>query len=358
MKKNFNSKFWKKKKVFITGHTGFKGSWLCLVLNSLGAEITGYSLKPKTKPSLYELAGVKKIVKKSIIADVRNYKNLFKQIKLSKANIIFHLAAQPLVRQSYIEPKETFETNIVGTLNILECIKKIKTIKSSVLITSDKVYDTRNNKIFRETDALRGIDPYSASKVSCENLFFSYNSSFFSKNSKQKVATVRAGNVIGGGDYSKDRLIPDLMAQAKKNKKVILRNPNSTRPWQHVLEPLGGYLILAEKLYLGNKKICRQEQNWNFGPNVSNCKSVRYIANFIAKRTSLKFKTIKVESKIFKPETNFLRLSNSKSKRYLSWFPKWSLDITLTKILAWNDLTKLKNTRIACEKQIKEYYKI
>jgi CDP-glucose 4,6-dehydratase len=355
---NFNNKFWSKKKVFITGHTGFKGSWLCLVLSSLGAEITGYSLKPKTKPSLYKLAEVENIIKKSIIADVRNYKNLFKQIKLSKASVIFHLAAQALVRQSYIEPKETFETNILGTLNILECIKKIKTIKSSVLITSDKVYDIKKNKIFKENDLLRGVDPYSASKVSCENLFLSYSSSFFQKNSKQRVATARAGNVIGGGDYSKDRLIPDLMSRAKKNKKTILRNPNSTRPWQHVLEPLNGYLILAEKLYKGNKTVCKQVQNWNFGPNVSNCKPVKYIANFIAKRTSLKFKIIKSKSKIFKAETNFLRLSNSKSKKYLSWFPKWSLNTTLTKILDWNNLTKLEKVRIVCEKQIKEYYKI
>ena len=357
MKKNFNYKFWRNKKVFITGHTGFKGSWLCLILNSLGAEITGYSLKPKTKPSLYELAGVKKIVKKSIIADVRNYKNLFKQIKLSKANIIFHLAAQPLVRQSYIEPKETFETNILGTLNILECIKKIKTIKSSVLITSDKVYDARNSKIFRETDLLRGTDPYSASKVSCENLFLSYSSSFFSKNTSQEVATVRAGNVIGGGDYSKDRLIPDLLSKVKNNKKIIIRNPHSTRPWQHVLEPLSGYLILAENLYTKNKEVCKQVQNWNFGPNIANCKSVKYIAKFIAKRTNMRFKIVKTKSKIFKPETNFLRLSNNKSKQYLSWYPKWSLNKTLEKILEWNFLTKAGNPKLVCEQQIKQYLK-
>ena len=358
MKKNFNLKFWKNKKVFVTGHTGFKGGWLCLILNLLGAEVTGYSLKPKTNPSLFNLAGIKKLVKKSTIADVRNYENLIKEIKLSKANIIFHLAAQPLVRQSYLEPKETFETNILGTLNILECIRKIKSIKSSVLITSDKVYDTRSNKIFKETDLLRGKDPYSGSKVVCEHLFFSYNNSFFERNLHQRVATVRAGNVIGGGDYSKDRLIPDLLSQAKKKKKIILRNPSSTRPWQHVLEPLSGYLMLAEKLYTKNKLVCMQEQNWNFGPNVSNCKPVKYIANFIAKRTNLKFKTIKLKSKFFKPETNFLRLSNRKSKQYLSWFPKWSLDTTLKKILEWNNLIKLDKTKIVCEKQIKEYFNI
>ena len=357
MKKIFNSKFWKNKKVFVTGHTGFKGGWLCLILNLLGAEVTGYSLKPKTNPSLFRLAGIKKLVKKSIIADVRNHENLLKQIKFSKANIIFHLAAQPLVRQSYLEPKETFETNIIGTLNILECIRKIKSIKSSVLITSDKVYDIRSNKIFKETDHLRGTDPYSASKVSCENLFLSYYSSFFQKKTNQKIATVRAGNVIGGGDYSKDRLIPDLLANVKKNKNIIIRNPNSTRPWQHVLEPLSGYLTLAESIYKKNKIVDRVEPNWNFGPNISNCKTVKYIADFISRRENIKLKIVKVKSKIFKPETNLLRLSNVKSKKYLHWFPKWSLDKTLIKILEWNSLIKKKKARIVCEQQIREYFK-
>ena len=357
LKKEFNLKFWKNKKVFVTGHTGFKGGWLCLMLNLLGAEITGYSLKPKTKLSLFRLAGIEKVVKKSIIADVRNYEKLLNQIKLSKARIVFHLAAQPLVRQSYLQPKETFETNIIGTLNILECIRKIKTIKSSILITSDKVYDIRSNKIFKETDHLRGTDPYSASKVSCENLFLSYYSSFFQKKTNQKIATVRAGNVIGGGDYSKDRLIPDLLANVKKNKNIIIRNPNSTRPWQHVLEPLSGYLMLAESIYKKNKMVDRVEPNWNFGPNISNCKTVKYIADFISRRENIKLKIVKVKSKIFKPETNLLRLSNVKSKKYLHWFPKWSLDKTLIKILEWNSLIKKKKVRIVCEQQIREYFK-
>lgn len=358
MKKKQNLNFWKNKKVFITGHTGFKGSWLCLILSLFGAEVTGYSLKPKTKPSLFKLAKIENVIKKSVISDVRNYKNLFKEIKFSKANIIFHLAAQPLVRYSYTEPKETFETNFLGTLNILECIKKIKSIKSSVIITSDKVYDTKINKIYRETDFLKGIDPYSASKVICEHVFFSYKNSFFENTSKQRIATVRAGNVIGGGDYSKDRLIPDLISHAQKNKKIILRNPNSTRPWQHVLEPLSGYLILAEKLYTNNQKVCAKEQNWNFGPNVTNCKTVKYIANFINKKISLKFHTVKLKNNNYKIETNFLRLSNYKSKKYLSWFPKWNLEKTLTKILEWYALSKNINPREVCKKQIKEYFEL
>ena len=176
---NISEKFWKKKKVFVTGHTGFKGSWLCIFLKFLGAEVTGYSLKPKTKPSLYNLAKINRIIKKSVIADVRDYKRLYREIKNSNATIVFHLAAQPLVRYSYLLPKETFDTNVLGSLNILECVRKIKKIKSSIIITTDKVYDNSKNKIFKETDKLGGVDPYSSSKVCVEHLFSSYINSFF-----------------------------------------------------------------------------------------------------------------------------------------------------------------------------------
>jgi len=253
--KEIRSNFWNGKKVFVTGHTGFKGSWLCIFLKILGAKVTGYALKPKTNPSLFNQAKIHQILEKSIYADIRNYKRLTKEIKKSKADIIFHLAAQPLVRYSYIEPKETFETNILGTLNILESVRKIKKIKSTVIITTDKVYETTKNKIFKETDILGGFDPYSSSKVSCEHLFSSYIHSFFKNRPNQRLATVRAGNVIGGGDYSEDRLIPDILFSAKKKKKIILRNPNAVRPWQHVLEPLNGYLILAKQLYKNEKKL-------------------------------------------------------------------------------------------------------
>jgi CDP-glucose 4,6-dehydratase len=351
------SNFWNGKKVFVTGHTGFKGSWLCIFLKILGAKVTGYALKPKTNPSLFKLAKVDEILEKSIYADIRNYKRLIKEIKKSQANVIFHLAAQPLVRYSYIEPKETFETNILGTLNILESVKKIKKIKSTVIITSDKVYDTAKIKIFKETDILGGYDPYSSSKVSCEHLFSSYIHSFFKNKSYQKLATVRAGNVIGGGDYSEDRLIPDILLSAKKVKKIVLRNPNAVRPWQHVLEPLNGYLILAEKLYKNEKKIRNIKQNWNFGPNISNCKSVKYIAKFFAKNLKLKIKVLRTKGKIFTPETSFLRLGNFKAKKFLNWHPKWSLEKSLNKILDWYYLTEFQNARNVCENQIKEFIK-
>ena len=300
MSTKINTNFWKNKKVFVTGHTGFKGSWLCIILNLLGAKITGYALKPKSNPNLFNLAKIGNIIDKSIIADVRDFKRLHKEIKKSNSTILFHLAAQPLVRYSYLEPKETFDTNFNGTLNILDAVRKIKKIKTSIIITTDKVYDISKNKIFRETDKLGGIDPYSASKVCCEYLFTSYISSFFKKTDYQRLATVRAGNVIGGGDYSEDRLIPDIYRSAKKAKQIILRNPKSVRPWQHVLEPLSGYLILAEKLY--KNKIKNQSQNWNFGPNLSSCKTVKYVAEKFAEALGLKLKTVKLKKKSFLPK--------------------------------------------------------
>ena len=254
MRNTIKKNFWKNKKVFVTGHTGFKGSWLCLLLNYLGAQVTGYSLTPKTKPSLYNLANIKKHIKKSIIADVRDYNKLFNSVKKSQCSIVFHMAAQPLVRESYQHPKETFDTNFSGSLNILECVKNLKKIKTAIIITTDKVYDITKNKIFKETDPLNGLDPYSSSKVCVEFLYNSYFKSFFS-NKKQMVATVRAGNVIGGGDYSSDRLIPDIFKSIASKKKFYLRNPNSVRPWQHVLEPLAGYMILAQNIHKKKNKI-------------------------------------------------------------------------------------------------------
>ena len=353
MKKKIDFKFWKNKKVFVTGHTGFKGSWLCLFLNYLGAEVTGYSLKPYTKPSLFALAGIKKVIKKSIISDIRNYKKLNNEIKKSKATILFHLAAQPLVRYSYLEPKETFDVNFSGSLNILESIKRNKTIKTGIIITTDKVYDITKSKIFKESDKLGGLDPYSSSKVCVEFLFNSYLKSFF-KSGKQMIATVRAGNVIGGGDYSLDRLIPDIYKSAKSKKKIILRNPKAVRPWQHVLEPLSGYLMLAQNIH--ETKIKKKIQNWNFAPNVSSCKSVLYLSKYFSKKLKLGIIIKKDKSKKkFKPETSILRLSNFKSKKFLYWQPKWSINKSLDKILEWNHDVKHKNAANVCINQIKEY---
>jgi CDP-glucose 4,6-dehydratase len=349
---NISKKFWNGKKVFVTGHTGFKGSWLCIFLKVLGAKVTGYSLKPPTKPSLFKLANIHNLIEKSVIADVRDYKRLFKEIKESKSTIIFHLAAQPLVRYSYKQPKETFDTNFSGSLNIFECIKRIKKIKTSIIITTDKVYDNSKNKIFKEHDNLGGYDPYSASKVCVEFLFSSYIKSFFMNKNRQMLATVRAGNVIGGGDYSVDRLIPDIYRFYKKKKKIILRSPLAVRPWQHVLEPLSGYLLLAEKIH--TNRIKKLKQNWNFGPNISSCKTVKYVANYFAK--SLKLKIISKQSKKNNAkETNILRLSNYKSKKFINWHPKWPLDKSLKKIEDWNYRVKSEKCIDVCKNQIKDF---
>ena len=353
MNYKINKQFWKKKKVFITGHTGFKGSWLSIFLTYLGAEVTGYSLKPNTKPSLFELANIRKIIKKSIISDVKNYSKLESEIKNSKATILFHLAAQPLVRYSYLNPKETFDTNFSGSLNVLECIKKNKGIKTGIIITTDKVYDITKNKIFKETDKLGGLDPYSSSKVCVEFLFNSYLKSFF-KDRKQMIATVRAGNVIGGGDYSLDRLVPDIYKSMKKEKKIILRNPQAVRPWQHVLEPLSGYLLLAQNIH--QKKIKKRSQNWNFAPNISSCKSVLYLSKYLSKYLQLKIVIKKRDTKkLFKPETSILRLSNYKSRILLKWHPKWSIDKSLDKIIEWNMKVKKNKHSEVCFQQVKDY---
>ena len=351
---NINN-FWKNKTVFVTGHTGFKGSWLCIFLKMLGAKVIGYSLKPKLKPSLFELAGISKIIDKSIIADIRNFQKLKKEIKKAKPKILFHLAAQPLVRYSYLSPKETYDINFSGSLNILEIIRMNQFIKTSIIITTDKVYDNRRNKIFQENDQLGGYDPYSSSKVCVEFLFSTYLKSFFRIKSKQQLATVRAGNVIGGGDYSEDRLIPDIFRYFSKKRNIELRNPMSTRPWQHVLEPLSGYLLLAEKLYKG--KVKKNSESWNFGPNLSSCKPVVYIAKKFSKKLNLKVNYKKLKKNEFNPEASYLRLSNFKARKILRWKPKWHLNKSLDKIIDWHLRVKKRNALRLCIDQINDYLK-
>ena len=347
MKNVIKPNFWKNKKVFVTGHTGFKGSWLCLFLKHLGAEVTGYSLKPNTKPNLFDLAGVKKIIKKSIIADVRNYQKINNEIKKSKATILFHLAAQPLVRYSYLKPKDTFDTNFTGSLNILESIKNNKIIKTGIIITTDKVYDNTNNKIFKETDRLGGLDPYSSSKVCVEFLFNSYLKSFFKKGN-QMIATVRAGNVIGGGDYSLDRLVPDIYKSIKSKKKIFLRNPQSVRPWQHVLEPLSGYILLSAKLRDDPKKF---SGSWNFGPSSSEVRTVKEVASKIIHHLG-KGKIEITGARDQHHEAMLLQLNCDKSHQILNWEPRWHVEETLKYTAEWykkvldgesaEDITKLQ----------------
>ena len=322
-------KFWSKKKVFITGHTGFKGSWLCIILNYLNSTVDGFSLKPK-KNSLFIKSKISKNLRSNTYANINNIKKLKKSITKSKPEIIFHLAAQPLVLESYRSPLKTFTTNMIGTLNLLECIRKVKSIKSVVIITTDKVYKIKKKNInYSELDELGGFDPYSASKVGAEIIVNSYIKSFFKNSSLQnKISTVRAGNVIGGGDFSKNRLIPDIISAINNKKKINIRNPNNIRPWQHVLDPLTGYLILAEKQF--TNKIKNEGHSWNFGPSKNSFKRVIDIINYIKKFQNFKY-NLKKNNQF--EETNVLKLNSVKAKNKLNWATKWSLTEAITKRL-------------------------
>ncbi len=346
-----NSNFWKKKKIFITGHTGFKGTWLTIILNLLGSKIHGYSLRP-IKKSLFNQTKIKKSLSSNTLSDIRNISLLKKKLKKIKPNIVFHLAAQPLVIDSYKDPKKTFETNIIGTVNLLEAIRKVKSIKSVVIITTDKVYKINKKNIsYKELDQLGGNDPYSASKAATEFIVNSYIKSFFDKKSNIIISTARSGNVIGGGDYSKNRLLPDIINSINKKKKLIIRNPQSIRPWQHVIEPLIGYLLLAEKQY--KKKINNFENNWNFGPRNENFKSVKEIIKIMKKGNNFNFR-IKKDIKF--NETKVLKLNSSKAEKKLKWRSKLNLAKSLELVTKWNQMVnKNMQAKEVCEKQILMY---
>lgn len=347
-------KFWKNKKVFITGHTGFKGSWMTIMLGMFGANIYGYSLKPNKK-SLFNQANCKKILKKNFYGNINDLNNLKKKLIKTKPSILFHLAAQPLVSRSFEDPLETFQTNIIGTANVLDSIQNVSSIKSVVIITTDKVYKIKkNNKNYNELDELGGKDPYSASKVGAELITNSYIESFLNKKYLgNKISTARSGNVIGGGDYSENRLLPDIIKSINLKKKVIIRNPQSVRPWQHVIEPTLGYLKLAELQY--KKKILHKGQSWNFGPNKNSFVRVIDILAIIKKKIKIQIKIKK--SKIFL-ETNILKLDSNKAKKFLKWYPNWDLQKSIDSVMEWNyKLRKGKNAKKICEDQIKNYFK-
>ncbi len=325
-------RFWHGKRVFVTGHTGFKGSWLCLWLNRLGAIVTGYSLQPHTTPSLFDVTGLSKIMK-SNIGDVRNLSNLKKCIKEAKPDIVIHLAAQALVRPSYRNPVETYETNIMGVVNLLEAVRSCKNIQTVLVITSDKCYENNEReKGYREDEAMGGFDPYSSSKGCAELVVSAYRQSFFqSDEGPVAVATSRAGNVIGGGDWSEDRLIPDMVKSFSAGNEVIIRYPSSIRPWQHVFEALHGYLLLIEQMWQNPRQF---SEGWNFGPNDSDAKSVSWIVDRFAEIWG---------GAIWKVENNgeqlheagTLRLDCTKAKTRLNWKTVLELDIALEWIANW-----------------------
>ena len=353
---NFNN-IYKNKVVLVTGHTGFKGSWLSLWLELLGAKVVGYSIDIPTKPSLFELIKPKCI---DVRADIRNLKKLNSVIKKYQPEIIFHLAAQPLVRLSYKKTLDTLDTNIIGTANILETVKSNKFVKAVVCITTDKVYlNNESGQPFKETDPLGGYDPYSASKAACEIIISSYRDSFFNlkdyKNTHNTlVASARAGNVIGGGDFAKDRLIPDFIRAIIKRKDLKIRNSKAIRPWQHVLEPLYGYLLLGKNLLEGKKEFA---QAWNFGPEKKDIKTVEQIVEILCKNFDNKIQYC-IDLAKQPHEVKYLKLDIAKAKKELNWKPKWSIQTSLNKICDWVKVYQQKqDMRKVCVEQIKDFTK-
>lgn len=334
--KNLFKGIFHNKKVFITGHTGFQGAWLSLWLNSLGAKVVGYSLEPPTKPSLFDIVNLKEDII-NIKGDVSDLQHLYSILKEHKPTFVFHLAAQSLVRLSYEKPIETFQTNVIGTLNILEGIRKIPTIRSCIIMTSDKCYENREwVYAYRENDSLGGSDPYSASKGAAEIITSSYRKSFFEnlvQNKKIGIASVRAGNVIGGGDWAKDRIMSDSMRSLLSKKIITVRNPNAVRPWQHVLEPLAGLLWLSARMI---ENPIKYSGPWNFGPSISNSNvTVKDIVlKTIKQWGGGKWKETK-NSKSAHPESNYLRLDSTKAANLLQWYPVYSIEDAISETVSW-----------------------
>jgi CDP-glucose 4,6-dehydratase len=325
-----NPSFWNGKRVFLTGHTGFKGSWLSLWLQSLGAEVTGYALEAHTKPSLFEVAKVG-FSMNSIIADVRDLSTLQDAMRQAQPDIVIHLAAQALVRYSYQNPVETYSTNVMGTVHLLEAVRDSLTVKAVVVVTTDKCYENKEWLWgYREDEPMGGFDPYSNSKGCVELVTSAYRRSFLNDKGIA-LATARAGNVIGGGDWSQDRLIPDILSAFEQGKIALIRNPRAVRPWQHVLEPLSGYLTLAECLY---EQGSRFSEAWNFGPNDEDARTVSWIAKQMAQMWGESAQW-EVDIREHPHEANYLKLDISKARKLLDWHPALSLNQALKLIIDW-----------------------
>lgn len=343
--------FYNEKKVFITGHTGFKGSWLSKILIMAGANVTGYALESPTIPNLFSLLKLDKQMN-SIIGDIRDLEKLKKAINDFKPEIVIHMAAQPIVRDSYKDPVYTYETNVMGTINILEAVRNCDSVKSFLNVTTDKVY--KNNEWiwgYRENEELCGFDPYSNSKSCSELVTYSYINSFF-KELNVAVSTARSGNVIGGGDFANDRIIPDCIRAAEKNEDIIVRNPHSTRPYQHVLECLYGYLLLVQKQY-ENKSI---SGNYNFGPNDESCVTTGELVDLFCNTWGNMKWIDKFDGGPH--EANFLKLDCSKSKKDLNWRPKLNINEAINQIIEWSKVYIAdQDVTAITENQIKNYFK-
>jgi CDP-glucose 4,6-dehydratase len=349
--------FWKDKNVFLTGHTGFKGGWLSLWLSSMGAKVTGFALAPNTKPNLFEIAQVQSLLDYSHIGDIRDLAPLQKVVSQAQPEIVIHMAAQPLVRYSYINPVETYATNVMGTVHVLESIRNIDSVRAAIIVTTDKCYENKDWPWgYRENEPMGGYDPYSNSKGCAELVTSAYRESYFSPDlyhrHKVGIASARAGNVIGGGDWSDDRLIPDAIKAFESNESLMIRNPLATRPWQHVLEPLSGYLVLAQALYRDGANF---DGAWNFGPKNNDARSVQEVVNLLIKnwRSPADWKQDSLEQP---HEAHSLKLDCSKAIQYLGWAPKWSLEQAIEKIAQWQEaFQQEKNMQKFTFQQINSY---
>jgi len=346
-----NPGFWRGKRVFLTGHTGFKGGWLSLWLQATGAEVYGYALNPPTEPNLFTVAQVGKGMASSEIADIRDADCLRKAMQAARPEIVLHLAAQPLVRYSYDQPAETYAVNVMGSVNLLEAVRATPSVKAVVNVTTDKCYENREWVWgYRENESLGGFDPYSSSKGCAELVTAAYRRSFLA-HSGIALASARAGNVIGGGDWAADRLIPDFLRALDANETLQIRSPQATRPWQHVLEPLSGYLILAERLYTVGASFA---EAWNFGPADRDAKSVQWIVERLA--AMRKNVNWQCDATPQPHEAHYLKLDSSKARSQLGWEPRWQLEIALNKTVewhqAWRDGQNMRATTLA---QITDY---
>ncbi|MCM3750208.1 CDP-glucose 4,6-dehydratase [Paenibacillus pasadenensis] len=351
--KTINRYFWIGRKVFLTGHTGFKGSWLAIWLHHMGARVTGYSLHSPTNPALFELAHIDKIMEDSFIGDVADFGRLKEAIEHAEPEIVIHMAAQPLVRRSYADPVETFRTNVMGTVNIMEVARSCKSVRVVLNVTTDKCYENQEwHWGYRETEPLGGHDPYSSSKACSELITSAYRNSFLGS-LDIRVATARAGNVIGGGDWAEDRLIPDIFRSLFNGTQIQIRNPASVRPWQHVLEPLSGYLLLCQKLFTEGRQYA---QSWNFGPQERDVRPVEWIVKRILHKWPDQHSGYKIIQQNEIHEAKMLKLDCSKAMNELYWFSKWSLESALDTTVEWfSGYLQGKDVQDLCIKQIEEY---
>jgi len=363
MSSMISPEFWRNRRVFVTGHTGFKGSWLSLWLETLGATVSGYSLSPNTNPALfYALQLGSKI--HTTIADVRDPQALAAAIADREPEVVFHLAAQPLVRKSIADPLNTYSTNVMGTVHLLESIRHQPSVRAAVIVTTDKCYENREwHWGYREGDRLGGNDPYSSSKACAELVTRAFIESYFLSKVGSVVplgvATVRAGNVIGGGDWSPDRLLPDAIRAFSTGQTVYLRYPTAVRPWQHVLDPLGGYLILAERLFNEGE---RYQGPWNFGPTPENLATVEEVVKMAARSWHTKFAkevTWASDPNIHPKETSLLMLDSTKSNRLLGWYPVYRLENAIQKVVEFSYASHMGiELRRQCVEEIEEYHRL